>query len=80
MPPRNDVRLRVEPTPAAPKFTVVPVRIIIGTDGRVRHAHVIRGSVEQRASIIAALTQWRFEPLAINGRPTEVETGMTFPF
>ena len=74
------VWLRAEPTPAAPKFTVVPVRIIIGTDGRVRHIHVIRGSVEQRASIIAALTQWRFEPPVINGRPTEVETGLKFPF
>jgi hypothetical protein len=74
------VRFRVEPTPAAPKFTVVPVRIIIGTDGRVRHIHVIRGSAEQRASIIAALTQWRFESPVINGRPTEVETGLTFPF
>jgi hypothetical protein len=74
------VRLRVEPTPAAPKFTVVPVRIIIGTDGRARHIHVIRGSVEQRASIIAALSQWRFEPPTIDGRPTEVETGLTFRF
>lgn len=74
------VRSRIEPTPAAPKFTVVPVRIIIGTHGRVRHIHVIRGSVEQRASITAALTQWRFEPPVINGRPTEVETGVTFPF
>ncbi len=74
------VRLRVEPTPAAPKFTAVPVRIIIGADGRVRHIHVIRGSAEQRTSIIGALTQWRFEPPVINGRPTEVETGLTFPF
>lgn len=74
------VRSRIEPTPAGPKFTVVPVRIIIGTDGRVRHTHVIRGSPEQRTSIIAALTQWRFEPPVINGRPTEVETGLTFPF
>jgi hypothetical protein len=74
------VRSRVEPMPAAPKFTAVPVRIIIGTDGRVRHIHVIRGSPEQRTSIVAALTQWRFEPPVINGRPTEVETGLTFRF
>jgi hypothetical protein len=74
------VRFRVEPTPAAPKFTAVPVRIIVGTDGRLRHIHVIRGSAEQRTSIIAALTQWRFEPPVINGRPTEVETGITFRF
>jgi hypothetical protein len=74
------VRSDVEPTPAAPKFTAVPVRIIIGADGRVRHIHVIRGSPEQRTSIIAALTQWRFKPPAIDGRPTEVETGLIFRF
>jgi hypothetical protein len=74
------LRLRVEPTPAAPKFTVVPVRIIIGTDGGIRHIHVIRGSAAQRTSIIAALTQWRFEPPMIDGRPIEVETGLTFRF
>ena len=74
------VRSRVEPTPAGPKFTVLPARIIIGIDGGVRHIHVIRGSAEQRASIIAALTQWRFEPPVIDGRATEVETGLTFRF
>jgi hypothetical protein len=74
------VRLRIEPTSAAPKFTVVPVRIIIGTDGRVRHVHVIHGSSEQRTNIIAALSQWRFDPCVIDGRPTEVETGLTFSF
>jgi TonB-like protein len=74
------VRVRVEPTPAAPKFTVVPVRVIIGPDGRARHIHVIRGSAEQRTSIIEALTQWRFKPPVIDGRATEVETGLTFRF
>src|SRR5215831_1874055 len=74
------VRLRVEPPPATPKFTLVPVRIIIGADGRVKHIHIIRGSAEQRASIIGALTQWRFEPPVIEERPTEVETGLTFRF
>jgi len=71
---------RVDPTPAGPKFTVVPVRIIIGTDGRIRHIHVIRGSAEQKVIITGALTQWKFEPLVIDGRATEVETGLTFPF
>ena len=74
------VRLRVEPAPATPKFTVVPVRIVVGADGRVSHIHVIRGSPEQRARIIAALTQWRFDPPVIAKRPTEVETGLSFRF
>jgi hypothetical protein len=71
---------RVEPVPAGPRFTSVPVRIIIGTDGRVRHIHVIRGSKEQKESITAALAGWRFEPLTVEGRPAEVETGITFRF
>jgi len=71
---------RIDPTPAAPKFTPVPVRVIIGADGRVRHIHVIRGSAEQKQSIAAALTEWRFRPLTMDGRPVEVETGLTFQF
>ena len=71
---------RGEPTRAGPRFTSVPVRIIIGTDGRVRHIHVIRASKEQKESITAALTGWRFQPLTVEGRPVEVETGVTFRF
>jgi len=71
---------RVEPASAGPKFTVIPARIIIGTDGEARHIHVIRASAEQRISIISALTQWRFEPFVIDGMATEVETGLTFRF
>ena len=71
---------RIDPTPAGPKFTSVPVRIIIGTDGRVRHIHVIRGSAEQKEKIAAALTEWQFKPLVLEGRPVEVETGLAFRF
>jgi hypothetical protein len=71
---------RVHPTPAGPRFTSVPVRIVIGTDGRVRHVHVIRGSPGQRENITAALTRWQFKPFTMAGRPVEVETGVTFRF
>ena len=71
---------RLEPTPAAPKFTSVPVRIIIGADGRVRHIHVIRASADQRENITAALSGWQFRPFMIEGRSVEVETGITFRF
>jgi hypothetical protein len=71
---------RVNPTPAGPKYTSVPVRIIIGVDGRVRHIHVIRASAEQRENITAVLSGWQFRPLTIEGRAVEVETGVTFRF
>ncbi len=71
---------RVNPTPAGPKYTSIPVRIIIGVDGRVRHIHVIRASAEQKESITAALSGWQFRPATIEGRAVEVETGVTFRF
>ena len=71
---------RTDPTPAGPKFTSVPVRIIIGADGRVRHIHVVRGSAEQKEKIATALSEWRFKPFVLEGRPVEVETGLTFRF
>jgi hypothetical protein len=71
---------RVNPTPAGPRYTSIPVRIIIGVDGRVRHIHVIRASAEQKESITAALSGWQFRPATIEGRAVEVETGVTFRF
>jgi hypothetical protein len=71
---------RVDPAPAGPRFTPVPVRIIIGSDGRVRHIHVIHGSAEQKANIVAALAEWQFTPPTKEGRLVEVETGLTFRF
>ena len=71
---------RVEPIQAGPKFTSVPVRIIIGSDGRVSHIHVIRGSPEQKQNIAAALAEWQFSPPTVEGCPVEIETGLIFRF
>jgi len=71
---------RNDPSPGGAKFTSVPVRIIIGADGRIRHIHVIRGSPEQKANIAAAMAEWQFKPPVMDGRPAEVETGLTFRF
>jgi len=71
---------RSDPAPAGPKFTQVPVRIIIGADGRARHIHVIRGSAEQKRNIAAALAEWQFTPPTMEGRPVEIETGLVFRF
>jgi hypothetical protein len=71
---------KVQPLPAGPAFTPIPVRIVISTDGDVRQVHVIRATPDQRSSIENALYQWKFKPYALNGRPVEVETGITFQF
>jgi hypothetical protein len=71
---------RVEPEPADPKFTPIPVRIIIGRDGAVKHVHVIHGSPQQRRNVQEALFQWKFKPPRIDGKAVEVETGLLFRF
>jgi hypothetical protein len=70
---------RVDPAPIAP-FAPIPVRVIIGRDGSVKHVNVVRGSAAQRTAIENALGQWKFKPPAIDGRPAEVETGLVIEF
>jgi hypothetical protein len=71
---------KVDPPPIGPAFTPIPVRIVVGHDGGVKHVHVIRATSEQRAGIEAALRQWRFKPPAVDGRASEVETGLLIEF
>jgi hypothetical protein len=77
--PDNLVK-RVEPVPAGARFVPIPVRIVVGTSGAVKHIHVIRAGAEQRLSIEEALRQWRFKPYQLNGRAVEIETGLVFQF
>jgi hypothetical protein len=74
------LRRRVDPVPIDSKGLKVPVRIIIGPDGRVRHVHVVSASQAQRRAIVDALMQWEFAPLGEMGHRTEVETGLIFEF
>jgi hypothetical protein len=60
------------------KFNPVPVRMIIGTDGKVKHVHLISAFPDQARSVTEAVLQWRFKPYMQNGLPVEVETGVLF--
>ena len=71
---------RVAPVLADLNGLTVPVRIIIGADGKVEHVHVINATPAQRQAIEQALPQWQFKPFEVMGRPTAVETGLTFAF
>jgi hypothetical protein len=71
---------QVVPELAGPKFAKVPVRVVIGTDGRVKQVHVINAFPDQGKSVTAALMQWVFKPYKVNGKPVEVETGILFEF
>src|SRR5882724_13076634 len=69
---------RVEPDGVGAKAVSIPVRIIVATDGSVKHVHVIRASAAQRRNIEEALRQWKFKSYVKEGRPVEVETGVMF--
>jgi hypothetical protein len=71
---------RVDPLLVDLNGLTVPVRIIIGPDGKVLHVHVISATPAQRRAIEEALAQWEFKPLEPMGHPTEVETGLAFEF
>jgi hypothetical protein len=71
---------KVAPLPVGPKFVPIPVRIIVGADGDVKHVHVIHGTADQRRSIEESVYQWKFKPYEVNGRPSPVETDLVFKF
>ena len=72
----ENVLWKVEPAIPGPAFAPIPVRIIAGADGKVKHVHVIRATVDQRTSIEHALAQWQLRPYAAQGHAIEVETGL----
>jgi hypothetical protein len=69
---------RVDPVLVDRRFNAIPVRIIIGKNGKVRHVHVISAFPDQTARITEALLQWTFKPHMRDGKAVEVETGIMF--
>jgi hypothetical protein len=69
---------RVEPDAVGAKAASIPVRMIVATDGSVKHVHVIRASPAQRRNIEEAVRQWKFKSHVKQGHPVEVETGVMF--
>jgi hypothetical protein len=71
---------KVDPEAAGPTFTPIPLRIVVNSDGSVKHVHVIRASTAQRNNIEKALVQWKFRPHETDGRADEIETGLLIEF
>jgi hypothetical protein len=69
---------QVEPERIGTRAESIPVRVIVATDGSVKHVHVIRASAAQRRTIEQAARQWKFKSYVKQGHPVEVETGMMF--
>ncbi len=77
---RDYVTHRVDPVMTGPRYASVPVRLIIGADGKLEHVHAISGFPEQLKSVTDALAKWEFKPYIVNGQAVEVETGLLFQF
>lgn len=76
---RNEnVVARVNPVFTEHRYNPVPVRIIIGKQGRVEHIHFISAFPDQAKAISDALSRWKFKPYLRDGKPAEVETGILF--
>ena len=60
----------------------VTVRILIGTDGRVKSVEKVRGASDAffRATEQQALRHWRFKPATLDGRPVESRKVTTVHF
>jgi hypothetical protein len=69
---------RVDPVLTGHKFNSVPVRIVIGKNGKVKHIHFLSAFPDQTKAISDALVQWKFKPYKRNGQALEVETGIQF--
>jgi hypothetical protein len=69
---------KVDPFFTERRFNPVPVRIVIGKEGKVKHIHFLSAFPEQAKAVSDALQQWRFRPCLRDGKPVEVETGIMF--
>ncbi len=74
----DNVISRVDPIFSERRHNALPVRIVIGKDGKVKHIHLISAFPEQAKVLTDALNQWTFKPYLKDGKPVEVETGIDF--
>jgi len=74
----ENITVRIEPVFTEHRFNAIPVRIIIGKEGNVKHIHFLSAFPDQSKAITDALFQWKFKPYRRDGEPVEVETGVLF--
>jgi TonB family protein len=70
-------------SPAARKAHVegsVVLLAHIGTDGKVENLYIQSGNALLIPSAIEAISQWKYKPYLLDGKPAEVETQISVPF
>ena len=59
---------------------VVILEAVIGADGKVENARVLRSSPLLDQAALAAVREWEYTPTLLNGRPTPVIMTVTVQF
>jgi periplasmic protein TonB len=59
---------------------VVIVKYVVGEDGSVRDAKVLKGPPELTEACLAAVRTWRFQPMIVDGAPISFVKIARFPF
>jgi protein TonB len=59
---------------------IVVIEAHVGTDGHVLTADVLKGTPLLNDAAVAAVKQWRYKPLLLNGEPTEFILTVTVNF
>ena len=59
---------------------VVRLQAIIGTDGAIRNLRVVEGNPLLTGAALAAVEQWRYRPMVLNGEAHEVMTEIDVHF
>ena len=66
---------------AAARLTAILIlEAQVGTDGRVEEVRVLRGQPLFDEAAVAAVKQWRYQPLLLNGKPTAFLLTVTLVF
>jgi TonB family protein len=58
----------------------VVMKILLGTDGKVKEIKVVEGNPLINSSAEDAVRQWEYRPFRMNGQPVEVESEVTIQF
>jgi TonB family protein len=69
--PKRDMTARISGT--------VTVDLEIARDGTVHHAMAVSGPKMLQAPVLAAIRQWTFKPVNLNGQPVAVATTIQVP-
>ncbi len=58
----------------------VLLKVLIGTDGKVKDVQVVRGHPALVRDVVPAVKQWEYKPFVVDGEPVEVEVDLTVNF